>query len=78
MASKKVKTLEEAHEEVLNICKKYNMNVLDSSVSYTKNGDWQVLVHTDCDDDEVYDKVYTRCGFMNEERCLKDLTVSLE
>lgn len=40
MASKKVKTLEEAHED-------------------------------------VYDKVYTRCGFMNEERCLKDLTVSL-
>lgn len=77
MASKKVKTLEEAHEEVLKICKKYNMNVLSSTTSYTRDDNWEVVVNTDCEDDDVYDKVYTRCGFMNEERCLKDLTVSL-
>lgn len=54
------------------------MNVLSSTTSYTIDGNWEVVANTDCEDDDVYDKVYTRCDFMNEERCLKDLTVSLE
>lgn len=78
MASKKVTALVEAREEVLNICKKYDMNVLECYASFTKDNNWNIYIKTDCEDEETFDKVYTRCGFLNEERCIKDLSVSLD
>lgn len=78
MANKKINTLVEVKEEVLKICKKYNMNVLECSASFTKDNNWDIYIKTDCEDDETFDKVYTRCGYLDDERCVKDLSVSLD
>lgn len=42
------------------------------------NKQYVIDISTDCEDDDIYDKVYTRCGFINEERLPDaDLTVNL-
>ncbi len=78
MASAKIKTLERAEEEVKKICQKYGMSILDIESSLDTQEKWVVVVKTTCDNDDIYDLVYTRCGFMIEERCCTDLTVFLE
>lgn len=78
MASAKVRTLEQAAEEVKKICQKYGMSILDIESSLDTQENWVVTVKTTCDNDDIYDLVYTRCGFMIEERCCTDLTVFLE
>lgn len=78
MASAKVKTLTQATVEVKKIMDKYNFPYQNVFSHYTEDDNWEVDVTTDCDDESLYDKVYTRCGFLNEERCEKDLTVSLD
>lgn len=78
MASKKVKTLTEAVTEVKKIMNKYKFPYDNVFGHYDDNGeDWVVDVATNCEDDDLYDKVYTRCGFLNDERCEKKLTVFL-
>lgn len=78
MASAKVKTLSQAIVEVKKILGKYKFPYSNVFGHYTNSDDWEVDVVTDCEDEDLYDKVYTRCGFLNEERCIKDLTVFLD
>lgn len=77
MASAKVKTLSQAIIEVKKIMDKFNFPYQNVFGHFTLDDNWQVDVATDCEDDDLYDKIYTRCGFLNEERCEKDLTVFL-
>lgn len=82
MASAKIRNIEKCKEEVLGICSKYQLNVLDVSSKEIQLDDlhkeYVIDISTDCKDDDIYDKVYTRCGFINEERLLDvDLTVNL-
>lgn len=77
MASVKVKTLSQAIVEVKKIMDKYKFPYQNVFGRYTESEDWEVDVVSSCDDEDLYDKVYTRCGFLNEERCIKDLTVFL-
>lgn len=78
MASIKVKTLTEAIAEVKKIMDKYNFPYQNVFGHYTNTDDWEVDVVTNCEDDDLYDIIYTRCGFLNEERCERDLTVFLD
>ena len=82
MASAKIRNIEKCKEEVLGICSKYQLNVLDISSKDIQIDDlhkeYVIDISTDCKDDNIYDKVYTRCGFINEERLPDvDLTVNL-
>lgn len=82
MASAKIRNIEKCKEEVLGICSKYQLNVLDVSSKEVQLDDlhkeYVIDISTDCKDDDIYDKVYTRCGFINEEHLLDaDLTVNL-
>ena len=82
MASAKIRNIEKCKEEVLGICSKYQLNVLDISSKevqlYDLHKEYVIDISTDCKDDDIYDKVYTRCGFINEERLPDvDLTVNL-
>lgn len=78
MASAKVRTLDQAISEVEKIMNKYDFPYQKVDGFYTGSDNWYVNVTTNCEDDDLYDKIYTRCGMMNEERCLKDLTVFLD
>ena len=48
------------------------MNVLDITSREVQLNDlykqYWIDISTDCEDDDIYDKVYTRCGFINKER----------
>ena len=82
MASAKIRNIEKCKEEVLGICSKYQLNVLDISSKEIQLDDlhkeYVIDISTDCKYDNIYDKVYTRCGFINEERLPDvDLTVNL-
>lgn len=82
MASAKIRNIEKCKEEVLGICSKYQLNVLDISSKEIQlddlHNEYVIDISTDCKDDDIYDKVYTRCGFINEERLPDaDLTVNL-
>lgn len=82
MESAKIRNIEKCKEEVLGICSKYQLNVLDISSKEIQLDDlhkeYVIDISTDCGDDDIYDKVYTRCGFINEERLLDaDLIVNL-
>ena len=82
MASAKIRNIEKCKEEVLGICSKYQLNVLDISSKevqlYDLHKEYVIDISTDCKNDDIYDKVYTRCGFINEERLPDvDLTVNL-
>ena len=82
MASAKIRDIEKCKEEVLGICSKYQLNVLDVTSKEVQlddlNKQYVIDISTDCEDDDIYDKVYTRCGFVNEERLPDaDLTVNL-
>ena len=82
MASAKIRNIEKCKEEVLGICSKYQLNVLDISSKEIQlddlNKQYVIDISTDCENDEIYDKVYTRCEFINEERLPDaDLTVNL-
>ena len=82
MASAKIQDIEKCKEAVLGICSKYELNVLDISTQEVKiddlNKQYVIDISTDCEDDDIYDKVYTRCGFLNDERLPDaDLTVNL-
>ena len=82
MASAKIRDIEKCKEAVLDICSKYQLNVLDISSKEVQLDDlhkeYVIDISTDCENDDIYDKVYTRCGFINEERLLDaDLTVNL-
>ena len=82
MASAKIRNIEKCKEEVLGICFKYQLNVLDISSKEIQLDDlhkeYVIDISTDCEDDDIYDKVYTRCAFINEEHLLNaDLTVNL-
>jgi len=78
MASAKVKTLTQAMVEVKKIMEKYRFPYQNVFGHYTNDDNWEIDVVSDCEDDDLYDKVYTRCGFLNEERCERDLTVFLD
>lgn len=73
MASAKIRDIEKCKEAVLDICSKYKLNVLDITSSEVQLNDlykqYWIDISTDCEDDDIYDKVYTRCGFFNKE-CL--------
>ena len=82
MASAKIRDIETCKEAVLGICSKYKLNVLDITSREVQLNDlykqYWIDISTDCEDDDIYDKVYTRCGFINEERLPDaDLTVNL-
>lgn len=82
MASAKIRDIEKCKEAVLDICSKYKLNVLDITSREVQLNDlykqYWIDISTDCEDDDIYDKVYTRCGFINEERLPDaDLTVNL-
>ena len=82
MASAKIRDIEKCKEAVLDICKKYELNVMDISAKEIRLDDlykqYVIDISTDCEDDDIYDKVYTRCGFINDERLPDaDLTVNL-
>ena len=72
MASAKIRNIEKCKEEVLGICSKYQLNVLDISSKEIQlddlNKQYMIDISTDCENDDIYDKVYTRCGFLNDER----------
>lgn len=72
MASAKIRDIEKCKEEVLDICSKYKLNVLDITSREVQLNDlykqYWIDISTDCEDDNIYDKVYTRCGFLNDER----------
>lgn len=72
MASAKIRNIEKCKEEVLGICSKYQLNVLDISSKEIQlddlNKQYVIDISTDCEDDDIYDKVYTRCGFLSDER----------
>ena len=72
MASAKIRNIEKCKEEVLGICSKYKLNVLDITSREVQLNDlykqYWIDISTDCEDDDTYDKVYTRCGFLNDER----------
>ena len=82
MASPKIRDIEKCKEEVLGICSKYQLNVLDISSKEIQLDDlhkqYVIDISTDCEKDVMFCKVYTRCGFINEERLPDaDLTVNL-
>ena len=82
MAAAKIRNIEKCKEAVLDICSKYKLNVLDITSREVQLNDlykqYWIDISTDCEDDDIYDKVYTRCGFINEERLPDaDLTVNL-
>ena len=72
MASAKIRDIETCKEAVLGICSKYKLNVLDITSREVQLNDlykqYWIDISTDCEDDDIYDKVYTRCGFLNDER----------
>ena len=72
MASAKIRDIEKCKEAVLDICSKYQLNVLDITSREVQLNDlykqYWIDISTDCEDDNIYDKVYTRCGFLNDER----------
>ena len=72
MASAKIRDIEKCKEAVLDICSKYKLNVLDITSKEIQlddlNKQYVIDISTDCEDDDIYDKVYTRCGFLNDER----------
>ena len=72
MASAKIRDIEKCKEAVLDICSKYKLNVLDITSREVQLNDlykqYWIDISTDCEDDDTYDKVYTRCGFLNDER----------
>ena len=72
MASAKIRDIEKCKEAVLDICSKYKLNVLDITSREVQlddlNKQYVIDISTDCEDDNIYDKVYTRCGFLNDER----------
>ena len=72
MASAKIRDIETCKEAVLGICSKYKLNVLDITSREVQLNDlykqYWIDISTDCEDDDIYDKVYTRCGFINKER----------
>lgn len=71
MASAKIRDIEKCKEEVLGISSK-EVQLDDLHKEYV------IDISTDCENDDIYDKVYTRCGFINEERLPDvDLTVNL-
>lgn len=73
MASAKIRDIETCKEAVLSICAKYKLNVLDITSREVQLNDlykqYWIDISTDCEDDDIYNKVYTRCGFLNDE-CL--------
>ena len=82
MASAKIRDIEKCKEAVLDICSKYKLNVLDITSREVQLDDlykqYWIDISTDCENDDIYDKVYTRCGFLNDERLPDtDLTVNL-
>ena len=72
MASAKIRDIETCKEAVLDICSKYKLNVLDITSREVQLNDlykqYWIDISTDCEDDDIYDKVYTRCGFLSAER----------
>ena len=72
MASAKIRDIEKCKEAVLDICSKYKLNVLDITSREVQLNDlykqYWIDISTDCEDDNIYDKVYTRCGFLSDER----------
>lgn len=72
MASAKIRDIEKCKEAVLDICSKYKLNVLDITSREVQLNDlykqYWIDISTDCENDDIYDKVYTRCGFLNDER----------
>ena len=72
MASAKIRDIETCKEAVLGICSKYKLNVLDITSREVQLNDlykqYWIDISTDCEDEDIYDKVYTRCGFLNDER----------
>lgn len=78
MTSVKVKTLSQSIVEVKKIMDKLHFPYQNVFGHYTDTDDWEVAVVSNCEDDDLYDKVYTRCGFLNDERCEKELTVFLD
>ena len=72
MASAKIRDIETCKEAVLDICSKYKLNVLEITSREVQLNDlykqYWIDISTDCEDDDIYDKVYTRCGFINKER----------
>lgn len=76
MSSSKITTLEKAKSEVLKICDKYKVTVLSCVERETPDTiEFDLVIDTE--DEDIFDKIYTRCGFLNEERCVKDLSVAL-
>lgn len=76
MSSSKITTLEKAKSEVLKICDKYKVVAISCEEKETPDT-MEFYLTIDTEDEEVFDKIYTRCGFLNEERCTKDLSVTL-
>ena len=72
MVSAKIRDIETCKEAVLGICSKYKLNVLDITSREVQLNDlykqYWIDISTDCEDDDIYDKVYTRCGFLSGER----------
>lgn len=72
MASAKIRNIEKCKEEVLGICSKYKLNVLDITSSEVQLNNlykqYWINISTDCEDEDIYDKVYKRCGFLNGKR----------
>ena len=72
MASAKIRDIETCKKAVLGICSKYKLNVLDITSREVQLNDlykqYWIDISTDCEDNDIYDKVYTRCGFLNDER----------
>ena len=70
MASAKIRDIETCKEAVLGICSKYKLNVLDITSREVQLNDlykqYWIDISTDCEDDDIYDKVYIRCGFLND------------
>lgn len=71
-------------ERVKDICNEYKMNIIDISTKEIEPHDiykekqYVIEITTDCDDDLLYDIVYTKCVIMNEESFPNlDLTVAL-
>lgn len=81
MASAKIRNIEKCKEAVLDICNKYKLNVNDISAKEVQLDDlhkqYVIDISTNCEDDDIYDKVYTKCGFIDFRLLGADLTVNL-
>ena len=58
MASAKIRNIEKCKEEVLGICSKYQLNVLDVTSKEIQlddlNKQYVIDISTDCEDDDIY------------------------